>query len=387
MNSISKLGVFALMLAASLTIMVGSAITPALLEISTHYGVTNQATWLTTLPALGVVLFAPFAGKLIHKIGNYKAICIGLLLYGAIGISAIWIDNHILVFADRILLGAATAITMAASTGLLADFFEGEKRLKMVALQGMSIEAGGIIFLSLGGILGSIGWQWPFLLYLISWIAFIFILLFVPSHKGLQMETTEDVVDSKQVEKVWPILVAALLAMTMFFVGFITLPFYLTDHFGLNAAGIGYLLASISFVAVLSASIMPKVVNRMTDYYTLGTGFILFASGFLILAFTQEFFLFVILAALFIGFGFGFTIPLANHMVVEKSSFTNRGKNLAYYSSAVFLGQFLSSFIEGLSDKLFVIYLLVAGVGCITSLTYFITTRRKRASKTDSIQV
>ncbi|MBB5634517.1 MFS family permease [Pedobacter cryoconitis] len=58
-----------------------------------------------------------------------------------------------------ILLGAATAAIQTAGTRLFADFFEGESRMKMIAWQGMAIKFGGVIFLSLGGIMDEVGWR------------------------------------------------------------------------------------------------------------------------------------------------------------------------------------------------------------------------------------
>ena len=46
-------GVVAIMLASSLTVMVGNAITPALPQLGEVYGLGNYASWLVTAPALG----------------------------------------------------------------------------------------------------------------------------------------------------------------------------------------------------------------------------------------------------------------------------------------------------------------------------------------------
>ena len=58
-------GVMAIMLASSLTVMVGNAITPALPELGEVYGLGNYASWLVTAPALGVTATALLFGKLI----------------------------------------------------------------------------------------------------------------------------------------------------------------------------------------------------------------------------------------------------------------------------------------------------------------------------------
>lgn len=370
MKKLSKVGTFSLMMAASLTIMVGSAITPALLSISQHFGIREMASWLTTLPALGVVLFAPFAGRLIDKIGAYIVLCIGLVLYGFFGIVAIWLSGIVPVFIDRLLLGAATALVMSSGTALIAEFFQGEQRLKMIALQGMSIEAGGIIFLSIGGMLGSMGWKWPFAIYLLAWLTLFFVLFTVPFNRVTSMSNTEKEKNTGS-QNIIPALATALLSMMIFFVAIIMLPLFLAKNFDVSSVGTGYFLAFISAIAVVAASLMPKVTKHLSDYKTLILGFGFYACGHLMLALTYNMFILIILAGIFIGIGFGFTIPLANHMTVEKSSPKNRGRNLAYYSSFTFSGQFLSSFMEGVSNNThntFMITGLVSGLIAIFSI-------------------
>lgn len=56
----------------------------------------------------------------------------------------------------------------------------------------------------------------------------------------------------------------------------------------------------------------------------------------------------LILAALFMGTGFGFTIPLSNHEMVDRSPVAQRGRNLAALSMAIFAGQFLSTFVTAI---------------------------------------
>lgn len=85
-----------------------------------------------------------------------------------------------------------------------------------------------------------------------------------------------------------------------------------------------------------------------------------FTGGYTILVFNLEILVWTIIAGVCIGVGFGFTIPLTNHMTVEKSNTNTRAKHLGYFSSATFLGQFLSSFIEGISLDTSIIYFITA---------------------------
>ncbi len=71
------------------------------------------------------------------------------------------------------------------------------------------------------------------------------------------------------------------------------------------------------------------------------------------------------------GAGFGLTIPLLNHMMLETSSLQNQGKNLGLYSMGVFGGQFLSTFIDYISDNYMVIYAVAAALALIIAIVIY----------------
>ncbi|AQS92397.1 MFS transporter [Gluconobacter sp. LMG 1744] len=351
MSMLKRRGVFALLCVACLTIMVGCVIVPGLPGIATALGLSQEASWLVTLPSLGVVIFGPFAGHLITRLGSRQALRIGLALYGALGLACIWLSNAVLIFSDRLLLGGATAIVMASGTGLLSDFFEGHARLKMIALQGMAIELGGVIFLSLGGLLASMGWQWPFSLYLMSWVFLVLVELFVPYPPVKPVASPQTEADRGSVlGKLARIYIAALLSMTVFFTAIISLPRRLEGiHF--SEAQTGYFLSFVSLVAVGAAWFLPKICRRIGEQNTLRAGFLAYAAAHALFA-SMMTAVPMIGAAIMLGTGFGLTVPLVNHLTIERTHSVERGSALAYLSVAIFMGQFLSSFLEYLPGNI-----------------------------------
>ncbi len=183
-------GIIGIMLASSLTVMVGNAITPALPALGEVYGLGNYASWLVTAPALGVVATAILFGKLIDKKGSYPAAVFGLLFYGIFGVAGAFMPNAVLIFVDRFFLGAATAAIMSATVALISVFFQGEKQLRMIAVQGMSMEFGGVIFLSVSGMLAGYSWQYPFFIYGLGFLALLMLVLFVPKCGQITEEDT-----------------------------------------------------------------------------------------------------------------------------------------------------------------------------------------------------
>lgn len=132
--------------------------------------------------------------------------------------------------------------------------------------------------------------------------------------------------------------------MICFFSAIITLPFRL-PAFGLSESGTGYLLSFVSLVAVAAAALMPAAARRLGERGSLVTAFSAYAAAHLCFA-TASSLLVILAGAVMLGTGFGLSVPLVNVMTVERSSAASRGRKLALLSMAIFLGQFLASFIE-----------------------------------------
>ena len=86
----------------------------------------------------------------------------------------------------------------------------------------------------------------------------------------------------------------------------------------------------------------------------------------------------IFLGCMFVGIGFGFTIPLLNHMMIEVSNAQNQGKNLGLFSMGVFGGQFLSTFVEYISNNYMAIYGVSAVLALCIGVVIFFSFRKLR---------
>jgi MFS family permease len=377
MRKLSITGSFSLLAVACLTIMVGCVIVPGLPGIARALGVEGAASWLVTVPSLGVILFGPLVGKLIERQGLYKTLCVGLFAYGLLGVAGFVLHGPVAVFADRLALGGATAMVMAAGTGLISEFYQGKARLNMIARQGMSIELGGVVFLFLGGVLASLGWQWPFVLYLTAWLLLAMVLLFVPRPESIHHEADNDKTTVPMALKA--VFGSAALAMIVFFTAIIMLPLRLHD-LGLDEAQTGYFLSFVSLVAVAAAAIMPRAAQRLGEYGTLAFAFVFYGLGHLAFA-TADTLTLMVEGGICLGVGFGLSIPLVNHMTIEQSRAPQRGRNLAYLSMAIFSGQFLSSFMEFMPGSPSRVFICAAVIALSTGPLLFLAHKQRWISQ------
>ncbi|MCS3419072.1 MFS family permease [Pseudomonas sp. BIGb0450] len=374
----SGFAAFTLLAVACLTIMVGCVIVPGLPRIAAELGIDHGVGLLVTLPALGVVLFGPLAARLVQRYGLYNSLLIGLVVYGALGIVGAVLHGPWAVFADRLLLGAATALVMSSGTGMISALYDGSARLTMIARQGMAIELGGVIFLFIGGLLATIGWAWPFTLYLVAWVFAGMLLLFVPRTQSSVQPVSNAMTHTAIPKALKIVYVAAVLSMLSFFTGIIVLPISLNEM-GMNEAKTGYFLSFVSLIAVAAAAIMPRVVKRVGEHATLAISFICYAIAHMFFAVGEGVSTYLI-GAVALGSGFGLSVPLVNHMTIEQSHNQLLGRNLAYLSMAIFFGQFVSAGMELIPGRPSAIFACAAGLAVISAVGLRTSHQRLRTS-------
>ncbi|MBP0904976.1 hypothetical protein ACFSKN_18160 [Mariniflexile gromovii] len=114
-----------------------------------------------------------------------------------------------------------------------------------------------------------------FYIYLTGLLCLLLVVVVLPKPENkLIGENLTQEIDTNNGSKVRIIFIASLLAMMLFFVGFVTLPLYLPEVFGFTESEIGYLMAFISLIAIITASQMPKMVKVFGDSKVVALGFL-----------------------------------------------------------------------------------------------------------------
>ena len=113
------------------------------------------------LPALFIVIGAPFAGILLDKWGRKPVLIVTLILYGLVGSAGFFLDSLTTILISRAILGLAVAGVMSGFTTLITDYFSGPDLNRFLGYQGAFIGLGGVIFLLAAGFLAEAGWRWP----------------------------------------------------------------------------------------------------------------------------------------------------------------------------------------------------------------------------------
>lgn len=367
-----------LLLVSSLTIMSMITISSSLPDMSETFSDIPNGPALVKLtlsfPALFIALTAAIAGMVIDRFGRLKLLGFALLLYAVGGSSGYWLDNIYLILAGRGLLGICVGISMTIVTTLVADYYEGKARQKFAGLQIAVMSLGGIIFITLGGVLADIHWRVPFLLYLFSLIIIPVSYRFLREPAG-SAERKRSHTPVKSPPLIWLVFFNVMFMWILFFIIPVQIPFYLKTIGVETNTLIGVAIAASTLFSAISSISYSRIKDRFSYRQIFALGYFLMALAYLAIAFGNSYAM-VMLGMLLAGLGMGVMIPNANIWVMQLAPQEVRGREIGRLTTFWFMGQFLSPlvllpFLEFFSQSQ--LFYVLAAILFVLFL-YFITT-------------
>jgi MFS family permease len=336
-----------LLLVSSLTIMSMITISASLPDMTKAFSTLPNAENLVKLtlsfPALFIALTAIIAGKFIDKFGRLRLLNAALILYAIAGSSGYWLDNIYLILVGRALLGICVGITMTVATTLIADYYQGKSRQKFAGLQIAVMSLGGIMFVTLGGVLADISWRIPFLLYLFPLVILPMTSLFLKEPKALHIAKSKDT-SVKSPKIIWLVFINVMIMWILFFIIPVQIPFYLKSIGIEKNTLIGIAIASTTFFSVISSLSFSRIKDRLSYQQVFGIGYLLMAISFASISYGGSYGM-VMIGMLLAGLGMGLMIPNANVWVMQLAPEQIRGQEIGRLTTFWFMGQFLSPII------------------------------------------
>jgi MFS family permease len=385
MNSESWQVKLALLLVSSLTIMSMITISASLPDMTNTFSEVpngqNLVKLVLSFPGLFIALSAIVAGLIIDKFGRLKLLGTALIIYAIAGSSGYWLDNLYLILAGRALLGICVGITMTIVTTLVADYYQGQARQKFAGIQIAVMSLGGIVFITLGGVLADINWRVPFLLYLFSILILPFVYYLKEPPKVVDTIKAHKLIKSPKI--IWFVFVNVMLMWILFFIIPIQIPFYLKSIGIEKNALIGIAIASSTFFSAIGAISFSKIKNKFGFKQIFTIGYLLMAIAFACIYYGNSYAM-VMLAMLLAGLGMGIMIPNANVWVMQLAPQEIRGREIGRLTTFWFMGQFLSPiillpFLDSIKEsKLFLVIAgILFGLSILTFGFYMISNKAK----------
>ena len=179
----SKLQQIAILSVSFLTILVGTALSPALVEIHKAFPEISEQ-WLQlvlTIPALFLVPVSLLSSSVIQTIGLKRALLAGLALYFIGGVGAGISGSFLQLLCFRGILGIGAGIVGPLAQILIATYFTGDVRVRMTGLAASATYLMGITASWSIGRLVTIGWRMVFAVYGITIFVWVMNAFFLPN--------------------------------------------------------------------------------------------------------------------------------------------------------------------------------------------------------------
>ncbi len=368
-----------LLLTSTLTVMAGATIAPSLPQIAEVFQDLPSAGMLTkmvlTIPALVIALTGPFIGRALDKWRRVRLLIAAVLLYGMSGAAPYLLNDLHAILICRAVLGLSVSIIMTATNTLIGDYFAPSERSAFLGLQGVFMAIGGVLFISLGGVLADISWRLPFLIYLVAFLGAPMAYLYL-------MEVVVDQNQKHSLDRYRPtlrqimIFSLAFSGMLVFYMIPVQIPFLLREMGIEKNALSGIAIATTTVFGALVSSFYSKILQRLSYSKIYVLIFVLGAVGYFI-AFSAQTYGIVLLAMGVSGLAFGMLFPNTNMWLIQESKPHNRGRILGALTFSIFIGQFFSPILfqpnsnSGSLSFVFLygaIFLLIVGV--VLQLTY-----------------
>ena len=342
-----------LLITSTLTVMSGATIAPSLPAMQEFFANVENSALLVrlvlTIPALFIAFGGLFAGQLVDKMGRKPLLIISTLLYGLAGGSGFILNSLGTILIGRAVLGLSVAGVMTSVTTLIADYYQGQKRADFMGLQAAFMGLGGVIFLSVGGLIADLNWRFPFLIYLSAWAILLGIVATLYEPNLNTNSQSED--SSKTTEPSMPIAVLvmiygiSLFYMVAFYLIPVQLPFYLQNLDNSTASAAGLAIASSTLASSISSLRYGFVKERLGFVSIVVLALAIAAVGYLVISIAPSYNT-VLLGLIIAGLGFGLLMPNLSVWLSSIIPDALRGRALGGLTTFFFLGQFLSPIVS-----------------------------------------
>jgi MFS family permease len=335
-----------LLLASTLMVLAAAAIAPALPAIAESFaGTPGSAFWvhqLVTVTGLAVALSAPLLGRLLDGRDPRGTLLVSLALAGISGSAGFFFpDSLVLLLASRLLLGLAVAGVMLSFTLLAACYFQGSALDGFLGLQASAGAYGAVVYLAVGGLLADGHWSWSFLLFLLPLFLVLPAWLTLNAAEGNASAPTEGDPAGAMTAALKGLYALGLIEALFLYWVLVHLPFELRTLLDSDASGGGVALAGMMLISAVTAGLYPRLRGERSFALIHGLAFCILASGLAVLTLSSGMAP-ALLSLLLLGVALGLMRPNSMRWLLDVAPPAARGRAFGIYTSAFFIGQFLS---------------------------------------------
>ena len=330
----TRLTLLSMLLVSMLMLMGGAAVAPALPLIHAAFPDRDFAVSLIiTLPSLAVGLTGFAVGSLADRFGKVRTLVVSLMVFTVCGAASFFLEDLDAILVMRFIVGVGIAGISAAVTALMAEYFTGAARIKVLSYQSAAMGVGVLVYLI--GI--------PIMLLCI-------LSMREPAHESpvdsdAVMHEPVRLADKRFIAVCYG---AIFVCQTMSFLLPTRIPTFLEDSElpGYVSASMVGLFLGVHGVTNSVVSLMyRRIVTVIRPFFIMGLGFLIMGVGMVLLILSPT----VITALtmmILVGVAIGMVCPAVSNTLAGQATSTTSGKIMGGYSTFLNFGQFAISLIS-----------------------------------------
>ncbi len=267
--------------ASSMALMMGvNFIQPALPALSGPFAISDSAlSLLMTVFTAPAIVLSPIFGVIADLYGRRLLLAGGLIVFGIFGMAMAFAPSFSWLLIFRALQGVGFSAVIPLTIVLIGDLLDGDQEIGGQGLKVFLDRIGYMIFPPLGGLLATIAWFWPFLLYILAIPVGLAALIWMPETKARTHEKTLVYLgDMLRLTRHPRLLIAFSAGFLRFFLdyGFLTyFPLFLVRTHGVSTATAGLLYVFFSIGAMLTSSQAGRIAAGRDKAHLLFVAFVI----------------------------------------------------------------------------------------------------------------
>ncbi|MFT4053641.1 MAG: MFS transporter [Novosphingobium sp.] len=326
---------------------VAVALSPALprlaAELGRGEGADNAAfiaQLIQTLPAVAMIVAAALVGYVSERIGR-RGVMLGstvlFTLAGAVGLMA---PDLMVLAGARFVQGLASGAMVTTAYAVVAEYFDEERRDRMLGYCAAYGAFSTIIVLGLAGpLVDALGWRSVFAIYLGASLSLPFILTRMHGERPRRSESQP--LSWKPILALWPLWCLQIVFTIGMYMSVIQVPFVAAGKGIFSGATISLLIATTSIMATLASVVNARLRRRVGFWGVFAVVALAYGLGLLICVNAQGLPTFLLGAAV-LGIGAGSVEPtlIARALQDTPQALHDRAAGAAMGTN--FAGQFLN---------------------------------------------
>ncbi|PLX68558.1 MAG: hypothetical protein C0603_05240 [Denitrovibrio sp.] len=326
-----------------------------------------------SLYSFSKIVMTPFTGKLLDRIGAFKILFIGVLLYLIVAIMLLYVHNKQLIILIRVSQGFACAFFRPVIFYIIGKTTESSFRGKVLGTFDLSFYAAIASAPLVGGILKNLyGFGFIFKIIIFCCVlSLILVLLSYPAitSKVFTSESNEKILNNKQ-----SILLNGLYVYIFFRSWGITcmvilLPLYLSD-IGYSESHIGLLLSLSTTVMLFSLPFTGRFADTFRKDNLIIIGGVATSFCLILVPHMNEFYYLVFIISI-CGFFSAMSQPACSSLLIDIASGEAMGTIIGRFNFVMGLGAAVGAFFSSVTYSYFGMTVAFALAGCLGVLASF----------------